>query len=86
MMHEDPQVLNYVDASYPNYVLRPGMVIAIEPMAIMGSAETKVLADGWTVVSADSTYAAHFEHTIAITGEEPEILTLAPSRVESTVG
>ncbi len=85
-MHEDPQVLNYVDASYPNYVLRPGMVIAIEPMVIMGSAETKVLADGWTVVSADSTYTAHFEHTVAITGGEPEILTLASSSVESAVG
>jgi methionyl aminopeptidase len=85
-MHEDPQVLNYVDTSYPNYVLRPGMVIAIEPMVIMGSAETKVLADGWTVVSADNTYAAHFEHTVAITGGEAEILTLGEARVGSGVG
>ena len=85
-MHEDPQVLNYVDTKYPNYVLKPGMVIAIEPMVIMGVPETKVLADGWTVVSADSTYSAHFEHTIAITGGEAEILTLGEARVENPIG
>ena len=82
-MHEDPQVLNYVDTNYPNYVLKPGMVIAIEPMVIMGLSETKVLPDGWTVVSEDGTYAAHFEHTVAITGGEAEILTLGGARVES---
>jgi methionyl aminopeptidase len=85
-MHEDPQVLNYVDANFPNSVLKPGMVIAIEPMVIMGKPETKVLADGWTVVSADNTYAAHFEHTVAITEGEAEILTLRRIRVESPVG
>ncbi len=85
-MHEDPQVLNYVDANFPNSVLKPGMVIAIEPMVIMGKPETKVLADGWTVVSADNTYAAHFEHTVAITEGEAEILTLGRVRVESPVG
>jgi len=85
-MHEDPQVLNYVEPKYPNYVLKPGMVIAIEPMVIMGKPETKVLPDRWTVVSADGSYAAHFEHTVAITGGEAEILTLGGARVESPVG
>ncbi len=75
-MHEDPQVLNYVESSYPNSVLKPGLVLAIEPMVIMGRPETRQLADGWTVVSADGTCAAHFEHTVAITEGEPEILTL----------
>ncbi len=74
-MHEDPQVLNYVDPNYPNPLLKPGMVIAVEPMVIIGDKETKVLDDSWTVVSVDGTYAAHFEHTIAITNDEADILT-----------
>jgi methionyl aminopeptidase len=80
-MHEDPQVLNYVEPSYPNYLLKPGMVLAIEPMVIAGKPETKVLDDDWTVVSVDNTYAAHFEHTVVITEGDAEILTLgaAPS-------
>ena len=52
------------------------MVIAIEPMVIMGTEETRALDDDWTVVSADGTYAAHFEHTVAITEGDAEILTL----------
>jgi methionyl aminopeptidase len=75
-MHEDPQVLNYVEPSYPNSVLKPGMAIAIEPMVIMGQPETRQLDDGWTVVSTDGTFAAHFEHTVAITEGEAKILTL----------
>ena len=78
-MHEDPQVLNYVEPGYPNYVLRPGMVIAIEPMVIMGKKETRVLDDQWTVVAADGTCAAHFEHTVAITEGDADILTLDSS-------
>lgn len=74
-MHEDPQVLNYVDPRYPNQPLKAGEVIAIEPMVIMGKQETQVLDDNWTVVSADRTYAAHFEHTVAITDGEADILT-----------
>ena len=74
-MHEDPQVLNYVEPGAPNPLLRPGLVIAIEPMVILGQQETRVLDDGWTVVSADTTYAAHFEHTVAITEGDAEILT-----------
>jgi len=74
-MHEDPQVLNYVEAGYPNVVLKPGMVIAIEPMVIMGEKKTQVLADDWTVIAADKTFAAHFEHTVAITDGDADILT-----------
>jgi methionyl aminopeptidase len=74
-MHEDPQVLNYIEPGAPNPLLRAGMVLAIEPMVIMGKPETQVLADQWTVISADHTYTAHFEHTVAITEDEAEILT-----------
>ncbi|WP_376794348.1 type I methionyl aminopeptidase [Thermogemmatispora sp.] len=75
-MHEDPQVLNYVEPGLPNPVLRPGMVLAIEPMVNMGGKETRVLADRWTVVTVDHSYSAHFEHTVAITEGDAEILTL----------
>jgi methionyl aminopeptidase len=74
-MHEDPQVLNYIERGQPNTLLRPGLVIAIEPMVNMGQQETEVLDDEWTVVTADHSYSAHFEHTVAITAGEPEILT-----------
>ena len=74
-MHEDPQVLNYVETGYPNSVLKPGMVIAIEPMVIAGAKKTQVLPDEWTVISADKTYTAHFEHTVAITEGDADILT-----------
>ena len=77
-MHEAPQVLNYV-AGDPdgNTPLQAGLVVAIEPMVQAGTWETKVLTDDWTVVSKDGSLAAHFEHTIAITNQGPEILTLA---------
>jgi len=76
-MHEPPQVLNYV-AGDPdgNMPLQTGLVIAIEPMVQGGSWETNVLRDKWTVVSKDGSLAAHFEHTVAITNNGPEILTL----------
>lgn len=76
-MHEPPQILNYV-AGDPdgNIVLRPGMVFALEPMVQIGTWQTKTLEDDWTVISKDSSLAAHFEHTIAITNSGPEILTV----------
>lgn len=76
-MHEAPQVLNYV-AGDPdgNYILTPGLVIAIEPMVQRGTWQTRTLKDNWTVVSKDRSLAAHFEHTIAVTNSGPEILTL----------
>jgi methionyl aminopeptidase len=75
-MHEEPEVPNFVDARQPNPVLRPGMVIAIEPMVNIGRAETRIRPDKWTVVTADGSLSAHFEHTVAITDGEPDILTL----------
>ena len=75
-MHEDPQVLNYIEYGFPNTLLKPGMVIAIEPMVNMGAKETRVLDDDWTVVTADDSYSAHFEHTVAITEGDADILTV----------
>lgn len=76
-MHEGPQVLNYVSEDADStFVLQPGLVLAIEPMVQRGTWKTKVLKDKWTVVSLDGSLAAHFEHTVAITNNGPEILTL----------
>lgn len=73
-MHEDPHVPNYGDRTY-GPVLRNGMTLAIEPMLTLGTDETRELEDGWTVITADGTLSAHFEHTVAITDEEPIVLT-----------
>lgn len=76
-LHEDPKLPNYVSRELLNsdLLLRKGMVLAVEPMVNMGTEDTKVLDDGWTVVTADGKPAAHFEHTIAITDKGVEILT-----------
>lgn len=74
-MHEDPQVPNYWPGT-PGPKLKTGMVYAIEPMVNAGTAETEVLPDGWGVVTADGQLSAHFEHSIAITDDGPEVLTL----------
>jgi methionyl aminopeptidase len=73
-MHEDPPVPNYGPPGR-GPELRPGLVIAVEPMVNMGGWETRLLADDWTVVTADGNLCAHFEHTIAVTDEGPEVLT-----------
>jgi len=74
-MHEDPDVPNFgPPGKGPELV--PGVVLAVEPMLTVGSAETVVLDDGWSVVTADGSLAAHVEHTIAVTDHGPEILTL----------
>ena len=73
-MHEDPQVHNYGPPGRGPEMKR-GLVIAVEPMVNLGGWETRVLADGWTVETADGSLSAHFEHTIAITDEGPEVLT-----------
>ena len=73
-MHEDPQVPNYGDAG-KGPRLKAGMVLAIEPMINAGKPEVKVLKDGWTAVTIDGSYSAHFEHTVAITKDGPVILT-----------
>ena len=73
-LHEDPQVPNYGSPGR-GPLLKPGMVIAIEPMVNIGGWRTEVLEDQWTVVTADGSLSAHFEHTVAITEEGPEVLT-----------
>jgi methionyl aminopeptidase len=73
-LHEDPPVLNYVQNG-KGAKIKPGLVIAIEPMINLGTDKVKILDDGWTVVTADGRPSAHFEHTIAITAEGPQILT-----------
>jgi len=73
-MHEDPQVPNFGTPG-TGKELRPGMVLAIEPMVNAGTWEVKVLGDKWTVITLDKGYSAHFEHTIAITENGPVILT-----------
>jgi methionyl aminopeptidase len=73
-MHEDPQIPNYgTRGKGPR--LRAGMVLAIEPMINAGGPEVKVLRDGWTAVTLDGSYSAHFEHTVAITKDGPYVLT-----------
>ena len=73
-MHEDPQVPNF-GAAGKGPELKAGMALAIEPMVNVGSREVEVLDDAWTVVTADGSLSAHFEHTVAIHDEGPEILT-----------
>jgi methionyl aminopeptidase len=73
-LHEEPQVPNYGRrGSGPK--LKPGMTLAIEPMVNMGTSGVRVLSDKWTVVTLDGKPSAHFEHTVLITKDEPEILT-----------
>ncbi|MEW5956757.1 MAG: type I methionyl aminopeptidase [Chloroflexota bacterium] len=74
-MHEDPQVPNFGQRGR-GVRLKPGMTIALEPMVQLGTWQTKLLADGWTVIAADGQLSAHFEHSFAVTDGEPDILTL----------
>jgi methionyl aminopeptidase len=74
-MHEGPQVPNYGKPG-TGMPLKAGMTIAIEPMVLVGTAETRVLPDKWTVVSADGSLTAHFEHSVAVTEGEPLLLTV----------
>jgi methionyl aminopeptidase len=81
-LHEDPLIPNFGDPG-EGPELRPGMVLAIEPMLNMGGWRIKTLADGWTVVTDDGSLSCHFEHTILVTERDPEILTSI--RKESTI-
>ena len=82
-MHEAPQVPNYGKPGTGN-LIKPGLVLAIEPMVNAGRAETRVLDDDWTVVTVDGRLSCYFEHTVAITATGPEILSVRPetARVE----
>ena len=73
-LHEEPQVPNFGEPGRGPQ-LKPGMVLAIEPMVTLGTHEVKILEDGWTAVTRDGSLAAHFEHTVAITDNGPEVLT-----------
>jgi methionyl aminopeptidase len=73
-MHEDPQVPNFV-SSFKGPELKEGMTIAIEPMITAGAAEVYIHDDEWSISTADASLAAHFEHTVAVTGQGPRILT-----------
>ncbi len=73
-LHEEPSVPNFGEVGR-GPLLKPGMVIAIEPMLNMGGWQTRVLQDDWTVVTADGSLSAHFEHTLAVTEQGPEVLT-----------
>ena len=74
-MHEEPQVPNYWPGT-PGPTLKSGMVFAVEPMVNVGSPETFTLDDGWSVMTADGSRSAHFEHTIAVTENGPEVFTI----------
>lgn len=74
-LHEEPQIPNYVDRNSENPRLKPGMVLAIEPMVNAGRPETKVLSDKWTAVAKDGSYSAHFEHMVAVTDNGPWVLS-----------
>ena len=77
-LHEDPQVPNFGPKG-KGAVLKVGMVLAIEPMINAGTHSVRVLSDGWTAVTEDRALSAHFEHTVAITPNGPEILTIPPT-------
>lgn len=78
-LHEAPQVPNY-GAPRTGLRLRPGMVLAIEPMVNAGGHEVRTLEDGWTAVTVDGSLSVHFEHTVAVTEEGPVVLSLPPKR------
>lgn len=76
-MHEEPQVPNFMskELKKKDIKLEPGVVLAIEPMVALGTKEVRVLEDGWTVITKDRRFAAHFEHTVAMTPDGPRVLT-----------
>jgi methionyl aminopeptidase len=74
-LHEEPQIPNYVDRRGENPRLKPGMVLAIEPMVNAGRPDTQVLSDKWTAVAKDGSYSAHFEHMVAVTDNGPWVLS-----------
>ncbi|MAT71829.1 MAG: type I methionyl aminopeptidase [Planctomycetaceae bacterium] len=81
-MHEDPQVPNFPSRSLRgsgDFRIEPGLVIAVEPMVNMGTKRVRLLKDHWTQVTADGKPSAHFEHTIAITNDGPQLLTVGPA-------
>jgi methionyl aminopeptidase len=84
-MHEEPQVTNYRTGSRGRRI-EPGLCLAIEPMFTLGGHEVGIRDDGWTVVTADGSLAAHWEHTIAVTADGPRILTVSEGAPGAAVG
>lgn len=78
-VHEEPRVPNYYEKELENWVLKPGVVIAIEPMITMGDYMVETAQDGWTITTSDKSLNAHYEHTIVVTEDGPVIATLRPS-------
>lgn len=76
---EKPQVPNFYSPHFPDFRIKPGLVIAIEPMVNMGTKQVRTAADGWTIVTRDGRPSAHFEHTVAITDDGPVVLTCGPN-------
>ena len=81
-LHEAPEVPNFGDPGR-GLLLRPGLVLAIEPMVTMGTPEVEVQEDGWTAVTRDGSLSAHFEHTVAIREQGPAVLTRNDARSSS---
>jgi len=81
-LHEEPQVPNLGRAG-TGAELRPGMVLAIEPMIAVGTPRIRTLSDRWTMVTADGSMSAHFEHTVAVTEHGPRVLTAEPAQVSA---
>ncbi|MFA5062353.1 MAG: type I methionyl aminopeptidase [Patescibacteria group bacterium] len=81
-VHEDPPIPNFYDQSMERYKLRPGMVIAIEPMIALGNYNVRTAKDGWTIEMADRSLCAHFEHTLVVTKNGHEVLTRRPKEKE----
>ena len=77
-LHEEPEIPNYRTGG-KDYVLQAGQTIAIEPIATLGSGAITIQPDGWTLVSVDGSYAAHFEHTILVTEQGHEVLSTTSS-------
>ena len=77
-VHEPPQVPNYYQKALENVKIEPGMVLALEPMVTLGTHEVKTLDDGWTIVPADDSLCAHFEHTVIATDGDPVVVTRRP--------
>ena len=76
-MHEEPQVPNFVSLKMRDAVLKEGTVLAIEPMVNLGKSEVELLDNGWTVVTKDRLLSVHYEHTVAVTRNGPDVLTIS---------
>jgi methionyl aminopeptidase len=80
-VHEDPWIANYYDRRLEGYILKQGMVIALEPMITLGGWEIATAKDGWTIVTADKSLCAHFEHTVVVTETGYQVLTRRPEEL-----